>query len=143
MKQEFVREIQLTYKQPSRPERFFVSGPESCANFIRSILPDNVKEHFVVLILDGAHTVVSYQVITTGLANVCQVHPREVFQPAILAGAVAVIVAHNHPTGDTKESKEDLQVTKRLKDAGTLLGVKVLDSLIVTEDNFNSIIEAV
>jgi DNA repair protein RadC len=92
------------------------------------------QEHFIALTLDAAHEVISGYVVTLGLANRTIVHPREVFYPAIKDNATAIIVAHNHPSGNCEPSLEDRNVTRRLYDAGRLLGIEVLDSLIVGEN---------
>ena len=90
---------------------------------------------------DGSHCVVSYSIITIGIANQSLVHPREVFQRAILIGATAVVVAHNHPSGSLVPSQEDISVTNRLKEAGTLLGIQLLDHVIVSDFAFKSLRE--
>lgn len=133
----FVREIQLKYKG-ARKAFFGISGPENAATFIVKILPDNVREHFVALYLDIKHKVIAYSVVATGTASSCPVHAREIFQPAIMCGAQAVLIAHNHPSDDTTPSIEDRTVTKRLKEAGDLLSIPVLDHLIVSNSGFFS-----
>jgi len=110
------------------------------ADFVRSILTDNSREHFVALYLDGAHQVTSYSIVSIGTANASMVHPREVFQRAILAGAVSIIIAHNHPSGVLTPSDEDHKVTQRLKDAGDILGIKLLDHIIISDHSQKSII---
>ena len=137
MKTTFVREVTAVYRGPRRATTK-VRGPSDAAQFIRRVLPDNSREHFVVLHLDGSHQVIGYAVTATGAANFCQVHPREIFQGAILAGAVALIVAHNHPSGDTTPSREDKAMTTRLKEGAQLLGFKLLDHVIVTDTELYS-----
>ena len=128
----FIREVRANYQQTA--SMFFtIKGPNDVADFVRSVLTDNSREHCVALYLDGAHQVVSYSIISIGTANMSVVHPREVFQRAILAGAISIIIAHNHPSGVLTPSDEDHKVTKRLKDAGEILGIKLLDHLIVTD----------
>ena len=128
----FIREVRANYQQTA--SMFFtIKGPNDVADFVRSVLTDNSREHCVALYLDGAHQVVSYSIISIGTANMAVVHPREVFQRAILAGAISIIIAHNHPSGVLTPSDEDHKVTKRLKDAGEILGIKLLDHLIVTD----------
>jgi len=78
--------------------------------------------------------VVAHHVISIGTTNANLVHPREVFKPAIIKNACGVIVAHNHPSGGTDPSEADLEVTKRLTDAGKLLGIELLDHIIITPD---------
>ena len=87
---------------------------------------------FVALFLNAKHRVTHAHVVSKGTLDGATVHPREVFKAAILANAQAIVVGHNHPSGDSKESKEDAVVTERLRMAGTLLGVALLDSIIVT-----------
>jgi len=130
----YVREVKLSYGNTQAVSQAnSIRTPGAGAEIVRSVLPDNVREHFVALFFDGKHSLIGYAVVATGTANSCPVHPREVFQPAILSGAVAILIAHNHPSGDTTPSKEDREVTRRLFDAGTLLGVKVLDHLVVCD----------
>jgi len=92
--------------------------------------------------LDGAHQIISYATLSTGTATSTQVHPREVFQAAILSGSVALIVAHNHPSGSLNPSEEDRKITKHLVSAGHLLGIPVLDHLILSDAEFFSFTEA-
>ncbi len=136
----FIREVRATY-QPTSTPLFAIKGPDDVANFVRSILTDNSREHFVALYLDGAHQVTSYSIVSIGTANASMVHPREVFQRAILAGAVSIIIAHNHPSGILTPSDEDHNVTQRLKVAAEILGIKLLDHLIISDVANVSIID--
>src|SRR3990172_177021 len=113
---EYVREVTARYIGPRR-RSCVITSSEIAANFMRRLLRDHAREHFLALYLDGAHRVVSYSLVSLGTANSTSVHPREVFQGALLAGACAIIVGHNHPSGDTRESPEDIILTKRLKEA--------------------------
>ena len=88
-------------------------------------------ECFICITLNGSHKVINSYVVSQGLVNRTLVHPREVFRPAISDNATAVIIAHNHPSGNLEPSLEDREVTKRMKQAGDLIGIKVLDHLIV------------
>jgi DNA repair protein RadC len=90
------------------------------------------QEHFVVLTLDGANRLIEKRVVTIGTLNASLVHPREVFADAITDRAAGIVVAHNHPGGSLEASGPDIVVTKRLRAAGELLGIKLLDHLIVT-----------
>ena len=137
----FIREVRATYHM-TESAPFKVKGPEDAAIFLRSVLTDNSREHFIAMYLDGGHQVVSYSTISIGTATTAIVHPREVFQRAILSGAVALVVAHNHPSGILTPSNEDYKVTERLKDAGTLLGIKLLDHVIVSDVAHLSIIDS-
>lgn len=97
------------------------------------------QEHFVCLSLNGAHEVLATRVVTVGLLDSNQVHPREVYADPITDRAAAILCAHNHPSGTLEASPEDLAITRRLADAGTLLGIRLLDHLIVTTDGFLSL----
>jgi DNA repair protein RadC len=135
----FLREIQLKYRGPRRGTSFDpVTSPGAAADFMRRVCPDNVREHFLTLFLDGANHVVGYYVAATGTASSCPVGAREVFQAAILAGATSIIIGHNHPSGTANPSQEDRTVTQRLSEAGTLVGIPVLDHLIVGSACFYS-----
>jgi len=100
------------------------------------------QEHFVSVSLNGANEVIEARVVTVGLLDTNQVHPREVFSDPIVDRAAAVLVAHNHPSGTLEPSPEDLALTRRIVKAGELLGIHVLDHLIVTADGFLSLREA-
>ena len=99
------------------------------------------REQFVVVLLDGKNRVLGFNVVSTGSLTAALVHPREVFKPAILANAAAVILVHNHPSGDPEPSAEDRAITDRLKHVGELLGIRVLDHLVVGEARYISFAE--
>lgn len=99
---------------------------------------DNKKEHFVIFYLDSRNQEIKREVISIGLLNANLVHPREVFEPAVRNLAAQIILAHNHPSGDTEPSNEDLEITKRLSEAGRIMGIGVIDHIIVTRDGFLS-----
>lgn len=112
-----------------------IKGAADIVEPLQELIGDKAKETFMVVLLNGMHRVIAFEEVSIGTATTALVHPREVFGAALrLGAAAAIIVAHNHPSGDTEPSEEDHQVTKRLKDAGTLLGVPVLDHLIVGPD---------
>ena len=92
--------------------------------------PGNDQEHFVVACLDTKLFVQCVVVVTVGTLNASLVHPREVFKPAFVEGSSAIMLSHNHPSGDSTPSREDHEVTKRLTEAGEILGIKVLDHII-------------
>ncbi len=100
------------------------------------------REHFVTVLLDGGHRVVGINDVAIGATTTCPVQPREVFKAAILANASAIIAAHNHPSGDVQPSEHDRAVTKRLAEAGSLLGIPLLDHLIVSGTSFYSFQDA-
>ena len=93
------------------------------------------RESFLCISLNGAHESIATRIVSVGLVNKTVVHAREVFADPIVDRAVAVVVAHNHPSGNTEPSSEDDEVTKRIKDAGELLGIHVLDHIILGKDS--------
>ncbi len=99
------------------------------------------REHFLLLTLDGASRLIRKRVISIGTLNQSLVHPREVFAEAITDRAAGVIVAHNHPSGQCFPSREDRRVTERLREAGRLLGIEVLDHVILTREGWYSFSE--
>jgi DNA repair protein RadC len=108
-----------------------VDTPEAAGALVRPHLVDKRKEHFVALLLDNRHRLIRLAPIAIGSLSATLVHPREVFKEAIAASAAAILVAHNHPSGDPEPSEHDLEVTARLRAAGELLGIEVVDHLIV------------
>lgn len=108
------------------------------ARVVREAARGTRKESFFVLMLDGRHRVLGFRVISTGGLQNAPVHPREVFAAAIREGAAALVVAHNHPSGDASPSREDREVTTRLQAAGELIGIELLDHVVVGEDRYFS-----
>ncbi len=108
-----------------------IRGPDDVAAFVGPKLRKEQREHFLVLLLNARHEVVAKETVSVGSLNASIVHPREVFKAAVLASAAAVVLVHNHPSGDPEPSEEDLAITKRLVEAGELLGISVLDHVIV------------
>lgn len=106
-------------------------------------LRSSKKEHFVIFYLDSRNKEVGREeikkeIISVGSLNANLVHPREVFEPAVRNLAAHIILAHNHPSGDTEPSEDDLAITKRLVEAGKILGIEVVDHIIVARDGFLS-----
>ncbi len=102
---------------------------------------DRKQEHFLCVLLNGAHEVMGVVTVTVGLVNRTLVHPREVFSDAISKRAAAVIVAHNHPSGNVKPSYEDKEVTKGLIRAGKILNIPLLDHIIFSGSRYYSFVE--
>jgi DNA repair protein RadC len=97
------------------------------------------KEHFTVLYLNARNQLIHKETISIGTLNASLVHPREVFKPAIDHLAASIIAAHNHPSGGCEPSEADLELTRRLKEAGKLLGIELNDHLVITRNGFRSI----
>ena len=100
---------------------------------------DNKKEHFVIFYLDTRNQEIQREIISVGILNASLIHPREVFEPAIRSSAAQIIISHNHPSGDPKPSDDDLEVTKRLLEAGKILGIEIIDHVIVSRNSFLSL----
>ena len=96
------------------------------------------KEHFVVFYLDSRNQEIERDVISIGTLTESLVHPREVFESAVINKTVSIIIAHNHPSGDTEPSGADIEITKKLTNAGKILGIKIIDHVIVTKDKWRS-----
>jgi DNA repair protein RadC len=109
-----------------------LDAPARAAELFRALIPTgDEREHFCAAYVDARSNVKGVAVISIGTLSASLVHPREVFRPAIVAGAAAIIVCHNHPSGDTTPSAEDKDATRRLSRAGELLGVPLLDHVII------------
>ena len=100
---------------------------------------DQKKEYFVVFYLDTRNQEIEREVISVGTLNANLVHPREVFEPAIKHSCAQIIVSHNHPSGNPEPSTDDIRMTKRLIEAGNILGIEMIDHVIVTKKAYLSI----
>lgn len=99
---------------------------------------DHKKEHFVIFFLDSRNQEIKREIISIGSLNANLVHPREVFEPAVKNLAAQVILAHNHPSGDPEPSEDDLELNKRLVEAGKILGIAVMDHIVVSKSGYFS-----
>ncbi len=123
-----------------KPEGLKIKFPADILPLIQHY-GDRKQEHFLCVSINGANEVMNVRVITIGLVNKSQVHPREVFADVIAERASALIVAHNHPNGELRPSDEDRQITKRLQDAANILGLKLLDHIIFNAKGYYSFAE--
>jgi len=114
-----------------------VRGPEQIFDLTRDIRALN-REHFVGFYLNSRHQVLRRDIISIGSLNASIVHPREVYLPAIAISAASLVLAHNHPSGDPTPSEEDLAITRRLHEAGRLLGIELVDHVVVARDAYAS-----
>ena len=137
----YVRELTLRYRGKKGQSFDAARSPALAAGLIRRVLPDNVREHFVALLLNVRQEVVGFYVVATGGAASCPVGAREIFQAAVVAGATGLVLGHNHPSGDPTPSPEDRTVTQRLKQAGELLGIPIVDHLIIGGERFYSLFD--
>ena len=108
---------------------------------IHEQLEDLDREQFIIACLNTKNEPTNISIVSVGTLNKAIVHPREVFKTAILSNAANVIAFHNHPSGDTEPSQQDIQLTNRLYEAGELLGIKLLDHLIIGDGTFTSLKE--
>ena len=115
------------------PKKTPLTSPKLVADYFCKKLGREKKEHFVILLLDSRNNLIKMSDISVGTLNANLVHPREVFQSAIQCSATAVILVHNHPSGDLKPSEDDIGITKRIAKAGKIIGIDVLDHIIITK----------
>jgi DNA repair protein RadC len=118
-----------------------IRSPSDVYHHFHPNLRDAKQEHFLVILLDARHRVLRSEMISQGTLTASLVHPREVFRPALRNAAAALVLVHNHPSGDPTPSAEDREVTARLASAGEILGVRVLDHIVVAERGFCSLRE--
>ena len=118
-----------------------ISSPYDAYEMIKDQLQDLDREQFIIACLNTKNEPTNITVVSVGSLNKAIVHPREVFKTAILSNAASIMAFHNHPSGDTTPSQQDLQLTNRLYEAGELLGIKLLDHLIIGDGSFTSLKE--
>lgn len=121
--------------------RYTIRSPEDAAAYLMTDMSSLNQEHFVVLFLNVKNEILHKQTIFIGSLNSSIVHPREVFREAVKRSAASIIVAHNHPSGNPSPSPEDIEVTKRLIEAGSIMGIELLDHVIIGDHKFLSLKE--
>ena len=124
---------------PESDKKSVVKTPEDVENLVRTKLKGKKKEYFLVLSLDTRGKLIKTSEVSVGSLDSSIVHPREVFKEALTASAASVIFVHNHPSGDPEPSEDDIKLTKRLTNAGDILGIDVLDHVITGDDDFRSL----
>jgi len=139
-------QIKAAFELASRLECYSEAGdkpllktPEDVASLVRSRLRDKKKEYFLALLLDTRNQLIKVAEVSIGSLDTSIVHPREVFKEAISASAASVIFAHNHPSGDPEASEDDVKLTKRLAEAGEIVGIDVLDHIIIGDKKYLSL----
>ncbi|MDR0957259.1 MAG: DNA repair protein RadC [Candidatus Nomurabacteria bacterium] len=135
---EILAAFELARRYLTEPDRPIIDSPEKVATILSDVR-HKTQEHFVLLTLDGANRLIKKHIITIGTLTSSLVHPREVFAPAISDRAAAIIVAHNHPSGNLTPSQADNAVTARLKSVGEMVGIPLLDHIIITKIEHKSI----
>ncbi len=116
-----------------------IKTPEDAAALVQGRLKDKKKEYFLAILLDTRNRLIRVAEVSIGSLDSSIVHPREVFKEAISASAASVIFVHNHPSGDTEASEDDIRLTKRLNEAGEIVGIEVLDHIIIGGNNYISL----
>ncbi|MGI6308040.1 MAG: RadC family protein [Dethiobacteria bacterium] len=134
---ELGRRIASTF----RPATLSLNSPQEVAGFLMEEMRYYHKEYFKIILLNTKNQIISLEDISVGSLNASIVHPREIFHVSIKKSAAAIILVHNHPSGDPHPSREDLEVTTRVAEAGKILGISVLDHLIIGEGKYFSLKE--
>jgi DNA repair protein RadC len=122
-------------------QRVQLTGPRSVAELLLPVYGNRPVEQFGVVLLDTKHRVMRTTVVTVGTLDASIVHPREIFREATAAGAAAIVVFHNHPSGDPEPSEDDVALTRRLMAAGVLMGIDVIDHVILANVGYCSMKE--
>lgn len=115
--------------------------PQEAAAFLLPSHGAHPVEHFGLVLLDTRHRVLRTKIVASGTLNSTIVHPRDVFREAVLGGAAAVVVFHNHPSGDPAPSQDDIELTRRLRAAGVLMGIEVVDHIVLADVRYCSLKE--
>ncbi len=130
-----IETLRISMVRERTPLSYALSTPCDAARAAHTLIGQDLdREVFGVLLVDTRNRVTAMHIVSVGTLNGSLVHPREVFKAAILGNAAAVILFHNHPSGDPAPSREDTALTTRLVDAGKLLGIEVLDHLVLGEE---------
>jgi DNA repair protein RadC len=116
-----------------------ITKPVHIYNAIYPLIEDREKENLITINLNSNCNILSIELVGLGTVNECLVHPREIFRKAIMQNATFVAIAHNHPSNNAEPSQEDITATRKLEDAGRLIGIEVLDHVIICDDEFYSI----
>lgn len=127
--------------QQKTDDKFTIRSPKDAATYLMHDMTSLKQEHFVVLFLNVKNQILHKQTIFIGSLNASIVHPREIFREAVKRSAASIICAHNHPSGNPTPSTEDIDVTKRLYEAGILMGIELLDHVIIGDHQFISLKE--
>ena len=135
------REVREDLPELKTIPRVRVHGPEDIVKHYAQLFSDKTQELFAVFCLSSSHNVLGFEIVTKGTLNSSLVHPREVFRFGIVSSAAAIIVAHNHPSGNHEPSQEDIAVTRQLVDAGKTIGIPVHDHLIFADGAYTSMAE--
>jgi DNA repair protein RadC len=123
---------------PTEFQKGIIQSPEDIYEKMKFLFKGLLQEQFVVFCLNSTNKLMSAEIVTIGTLNSSLIHPREVFIRAIINGSAAIIIAHNHPSGNPEPSQEDILITKQIVEAGKIIGIAVHDHIIFTDDKFVS-----
>ncbi len=137
---KLIQAVSERYKKEKINPKVLLNSPRTIFEYLQEKIGKEKKEHFTVLCFDTRNNLIVSD-ISIGTLNASLVHPREVFNQAILNHSSHVVVAHNHPSGDPTPSEEDIATTRRLVAAGDILGITVVDHVIITNNNYSSLKE--
>lgn len=132
---KMVRESSIFYENRK------IGSPKDAVELLRKFLDGADREQFITCCLDTKNQPTSINVVSVGTINSSLVHPREVFKTSILGNSASIIVAHNHPSGDPSPSREDIDITQRLKEVGKIIGIDLIDHVIIGENRYVSLKE--
>lgn len=142
MEKLVIREMYMKYRITRRKlDRCLFDSPEKVWALMRTMIGNETQEVFTVLCLDNKNNLVGWAEVSRGTVSEAIIHPREIFKFAIHSNSSSIVICHNHPSGTLSPSGDDIKTTRRLVEAGKILGIEVLDHVIVTADSFLSLKE--
>ena len=133
--------LSLVRDNTIKADRKVVNACHDVYPILRDYYDRHDREEMLVVLLDAKHKIIGINSVSVGSVTMSLVHPRETFKAAIISNCVAIILAHNHPSGDPTPSQEDHQLTKRLKECGEMIGIPVLDHLVIGDGTYYSFAE--
>jgi DNA repair protein RadC len=134
----FGHEVKIQLVREAKPTREYqITKPKDAYKLVREKLEVLDREAFLVIALNTKNKVLGLNIVSIGTVNSSAVHPREVFKPVILLNATCIILAHNHPSGETTPSQDDRAITEKLVESGKILGIQVIDHIIVGNGFFS------
>jgi DNA repair protein RadC len=134
--------VYLVRENPSR-KPIVINGPDDIYKLVRDEMASSDRETLLSILLNGMNAVIGIETVSAGGLNSCIVSLREVFKSAILANAAAIVLCHNHVSGNLEPSEEDLKITQKMVEAGELLGIRVHDHLIISHEGYRSIMDKI
>lgn len=129
--------VMLVHDGNTAAEKRTVNQPLDAADIFRAYFTGADREIFAVGLLDRKNNILGVNTVSVGGLHSSIVHPREVYKPAVIIGAASIILAHNHPSGDPTPSREDIEITKRLIEAGRIMGIDILDHIIIGDSYYS------